>query len=85
MSPFTTCTAIPNHSQHLEITDQSNHPGLFALRVGKVFIKEGYHTLIHEFKLFAFHSILKQYEAIIKDLEQNPQVEEITKILIKKA
>lgn len=78
------CTSIPNPTQHLEITELNNHPGLFALKIGKVFIKDGYHTLIHEFKLFAFHSILKQYEIIINELEQNPQIEEITEILKQK-
>lgn len=76
--------SLPNPTQHLEITDLNNHPGLFAMRVGKVFIKEGYHTLIHEFKLFAFRTVLKQYEVIVQELEQNPQFEEVTKILKQK-
>lgn len=77
-------TSNPNQTQHLEITDLNSHSGLFALKIGKVLIKEGYHTLIHESKLFAFHTILIQYERIINNLEQNPQIEEITELLKQK-
>ncbi|XP_062538293.1 uncharacterized protein LOC134206585 [Armigeres subalbatus] len=78
------CFLIPNPTQRLEITDLSNHPGLFALKMGKVFIREGYHTLIHEFKLSAFQIVLNQYELIINELEQNPQTVEITQLLRQK-
>lgn len=69
---------------HLQITDLNNNPGIFALKVGKTFIKQGYHKLIHEFKLHAFHSVLRQYETIITELETNPQLDEITKIVKQK-
>ncbi|XP_055623731.1 uncharacterized protein LOC129767135 [Toxorhynchites rutilus septentrionalis] len=69
---------------HLEITDLNNNPAIFAIKVGKVFIKQGYHKLIHEFKLHPFHLILRQYETIIAELDQNPQLEEILKILKQK-
>lgn len=76
------CSTNPN--SHLRIVDLQNNPGIFAMKMGKVNIKQGYHRLVHEFKLHAFHSILRQYESIITDLESNPQLNEVTKIIKQK-
>lgn len=73
-----------NALTNLEITDLNNHSGIFAIKIGNVFIKEGYHKLIHEFNLHPFHLILRQYQAIILELEQNNQLTEVTKILKQK-
>lgn len=77
------CICISKQSS-LEITDLNNNPGIFAIKLGKVFIKQGTHKLIHEFRLHPFHLILRQYEVIITNLEQNTQLEEVTTILKQK-
>lgn len=82
LTTIQTCTPNPSHS--LQITDLNNNPGIFAIKIGKVFLKEGYHKLIHEFKLHPYHSILRQYETIITELEQNEQLEDLNKILKQK-
>ena len=79
-----TQTISTNPFSHLQITDLNNNPGIFALKIGKTYVKQGYHKLIHEFKLHAFHAILRQYETIVKELEANPQLEEITRIVRQK-
>lgn len=71
-------------TKSLQITDLNNNPGIFAIKIGKVNIKQGYHRLIHEFKLDAFHSILQNYQSIITTIEENPQLNEVTKIIKQK-
>lgn len=49
-------------ASRLEIFDYNTNSGILALETGTVFIKEGFHTLVQRFNLYAFRVILKQYE-----------------------
>ncbi|XP_062536421.1 uncharacterized protein LOC134205295 [Armigeres subalbatus] len=71
-------------SSYMEILDLNQNPGIVAFRTNSVFLKEGFHTLFHKFNLYSYRIILKQYESIIKNLEENPNIEEIVNILKQK-
>lgn len=74
----------PIHSSHMEILELNKNPGIVAFKTNPVFLKEGFHTLIHRFNLYSFKIILKQYESIITKLEENPNIKEIVNILKQK-
>ncbi|XP_058064650.1 uncharacterized protein LOC131214285, partial [Anopheles bellator] len=73
-----------NAIQQLHITDLNNNPGIFALDLGKIHVKEGFHKLIHEFDLQPFQTILNKYDVIISQLEEKPLLEEVTQIVKQK-
>lgn len=68
----------------MEIHELNQNPGIVAFKTHPVFLKEGFHTLIHRFNLYAFRVILKQYESIILNLEENSNIVEIVNILKQK-
>lgn len=74
----------PIHSSHMEILELNQNPGIVAFKTNSVFLREGFHTLIHRFNLYSFRIILKQYESIITKLEENPNIKEIVNILKQK-
>lgn len=74
----------PIHSSHMEILELNKNPGIVVFKTNSVFIKEGFHTLIHEFNLDSFKIILKQYESIIAQLEENLNIIELVTILKQK-
>uniref|UniRef100_A0A1W7R5L2 Putative retrovirus-related env polyprotein from transposon gypsy n=1 Tax=Aedes albopictus TaxID=7160 RepID=A0A1W7R5L2_AEDAL len=74
----------PIYSAYLEILELNENPGIVAFKTNSVFIKEGSHTLFHRFNLFSFTVVLKQYESIILNIEENPKIAELVKILKQK-
>lgn len=72
---------IPILSSQLHITDLSKNPGIVAINLGKTYIKEGNHLLIHTFELYPFRAILKQYENIVRKIDSNIFNAELVEIL----
>lgn len=81
---FTTIMVYYTFCSHLEIRDLNNNPGILAIKVGKVSMKEGTHTLIHEINLYPFRTILNQYEEIIYKLQKNTNITSIVTIIKRK-
>lgn len=81
MFPWLLLPILPVLSQHLEIIDLKNNPGVLAIKNGRVYIKTGNDLLLQTFELETFDNVLGQYNSLIIQLGSNKNSKEMFEIL----